>query len=431
MPFFVYGRNATTGEVAQRFFSEAQTKEEARQHGEARGLIVSAVVPTTEDQRPPDAGDSAALMREAEAKAAPLRTEMAAFTKTLENRTPTTYVTYALIIINILVFIGMVVGGVDALNPRVADLLRWGAEFGPRTANGQWWRLFTSLFVHIGLVHLLYNMLAFAYVAPTVERMVGNAEFLLVYLVAGLGGSLWALYLNPMLVHAGASGAIFGVYGLLLALLLRQRGSIPPHVAANLRKYVAVFVIYNMANSLRPGISLAAHFGGLVAGFACGFLVGPPLAAEADAERPRRSVMLGAVGLVLLGVGAFGVRAKYPNLDHLEEVLGHFDAVEQQSHTAFRNAAEKAKQEQITGAEFAGIIEHDMLPAWRSTRDELATVSAIPSSTVTKVQTYMQLRQDALEALDAALRDGNRDSMEQATAKQQKADKMSSWASAK
>jgi len=285
------------------------------------------------------------------------------------------------------------------------------------------------MFVHIGFIHLLYNLIAFTYVGPTVEKMIGNTGFLVLYVVAGLGGSLWALYLNPMLVHAGASGAIFGIYGALLAILLRQRGSIPADVSASLKKLVLVFVAYNMLNSLRPGISLAAHFGGLVIGFGCGLAVGQPLSPAAIEGRPLRNLVAAAVGLVVVVAGVLATQGKYPGLSHLQDTLNHFDAIEAQSHKTFAQAADQARQHQITGVQFADLIEHDVLPEWRSTENQVAALSAIPSSTVAKVEKYMHLRQESLEGLAASLRAGKDDDMKDAAEKQAKADKMSSWAS--
>ncbi|MGA9334218.1 MAG: rhomboid family intramembrane serine protease, partial [Rudaea sp.] len=234
MPFFIYGNDARTGIVAKRVYTDAETEAEARAHGETLGLAVTAVVPCHADENPGVVAEKVPGLsvspRPATASALSARQNkqaFAAFTRTLEDETPTTYVTYALIAVNVLVFAAMVFSGVSATSPTGMNLIDWGSDFGMETARGQWWRLFTAMFVHIGFFHLVFNMIAFVYVGPTVERMFGNLGFLVLYVVSGLGGSLLALYLNPMLIHAGASGAIFGIYGALLAVLLRERDSIP------------------------------------------------------------------------------------------------------------------------------------------------------------------------------------------------------------
>jgi rhomboid protease GluP len=438
MPFFIYGSDAKTGIVAKRVYTEAATEAEARTHAETLGLAVTSVVPCRADQNPaatvakplvattsrrPAAGSALAVKEQKEA--------MASFTQTLEGQTPTTYVTYALIAINVLVFGVMVISGVSPTSPKGADLIHWGSDFGMYTVNGQWWRLFTSMFVHIGFLHLIYNMAAFYYVGPTVERMFGNLGFLVLYIVAGLGGGMVALYLDPMLIHAGASGAIFGVYGALLAVLLRERDSIPPQILANLKKYVGVFIAYNLVNSLRPGISMAAHVGGLLIGFICGFIAAQPLDADTESGRPSRNMWVAGVGVVLCVVGIFGMRAKYPNLDHMKESLDHFDTVEKKTHETFKTASERNAQEQLTNEQFADSIDRDMLPAWRTTRAEFDALPSVNSKIVDATHDYLHLRQEGLEAMSAALRSSDESKLSDAQEKETKADKLSSWAAVK
>jgi rhomboid protease GluP len=116
----------------------------------------------------------------------------------------------------------------------VGSLIAWGANYGPDTiTNGQWWRLLTSMFLHIGIVHLAFNMIVLLQIGPFVERLVGNVGFLIVYFVSGFAGNVTSLVWNPYTVSAGASGAIFGLYGLLLGfLLMSRRDSIPTDVLA-------------------------------------------------------------------------------------------------------------------------------------------------------------------------------------------------------
>lgn len=438
MPFFIYGSDAKTGIVAKRIYSEAQTEADARTHAETLGLVVTAIVPCSADQNPTVV---AAKFRGSSVSRTPVaqsalaskegKDALAAFTRTLESETPTTYVTYALVAINVLVLCAMVISGVSAMNPTGAQLIDWGSDMGMYTVNGQWWRLFTAMFVHIGLFHLLFNMLAFLYVAPTVERMFGNLGFLLLYIASGLGGSLLALYLNPMLIHAGASGAIFGVYGALLAVLLRERDTIPPLVLANLKKFVGVFIAYNLVNSARPGISMAAHVGGLVTGFVCGFIAAQPLNIESESGRPSRNLMVAGIAAALCVIGIFGVRAKYPNLDHMADALDHVSAVNNKTRESFRSAYQRNTRGELTNEQFADNIDKNMLPDWRTTRAEFDTMPAVKSAYVAANREYVHLRQESLEALSAALRIKDEDKLNDAWKKQATADARSSWAPTK
>jgi len=394
MPYFVYGTDPKTGDTVSRFFATAATEADARQQAERQGVRVTAVVPSHSTsaivlpELPPPQPTEAEVIRD----------ETAAFDRTLEAITPRVVVTYWLIGANALVFLLMTALGVNPLAPSGADLLRWGAEYGPRTTDGESWRLFSSLFVHIGITHLVYNMIAFLYVARTVERMLGHVGFLLTYLVAGLAGGLWALIYNPTQIHAGASGAIFGIYGALLALLLRDRKTIPPHVLKQLRSFVIVFIIYNLVNSLRPQISMTAHVGGMVGGFLCGLVLATTFAAPARAGRTPRHLAL-ALGGVVLCVGGIAVAdARYPNLNPLITLLDR-------GYTAM--AKFNAAQKKLSDADFATLIEHDLLPEWKATHAALTQLAPVPPGLQTNVEAianYMVLRQQHWEALTNVLR---------------------------
>lgn len=463
MPFFVYGSNAQTGEVARRIYSDAATEAEARAHAEAHGMSVASVIACSPQQRPPDEDVQQARARLAAARArsapldvrgaaeraaaisagaeprpvgaevAQLRSESAAFEETLERYTPSTWVSHALIGANVLVFVLMAAFGVGIVNPKVDDLLRWGADFGPQTSHGEWWRLFTSMFVHIGFMHLAFNMLAFAYVGPKVERMLGNAGFLLVYVVAGLGGSVLAIEQNPLQVQAGASGAIFGIYGALFAMLLRRRGSIPEHLAAHMRKSVATFIGYNLIYSLSPGISMAAHLGGLVTGFVCGFaIVQPPGGEDAIAGRPLRNAMVVGLGVVVIGVGIAAVHARYPGLSRVNEVIERFAVVEKQSRETFAAAKQRADEAKLSQSDFADLIESRLLPDWRSTREEIGQLAQLPSPKLGKLGVYMQMRQQQLESLAGALRREDEEAVTSALEDgKYGSDRLSNWSAAK
>ena len=409
MPFFVYGRNVATGEVAKRLFSEASSAEAAREHGRQHGLEVSAVVPCREQDRPRDIGMQPAAR--AKSAAPERRQEVEQFRETLEQLTPTTWATYVLAGANVLVFLAMAFGGADLANPSVADLLKWGADFGPLTLHGQGWRLFSSMFVHIGFMHLLYNMLAFAYGAQIVERMIGSVGFLLLYGVSGLGGGLLALYSNAMLVHAGASGAVFGVFGCMLALVLMQGRSIPPHVASSLGRFALIFIGYNLINSLRPNISMAAHVGGLLTGFVCGVLLAQPVASASLAVRPLRAAMALTFGLALFAAGMAGAQARYPDLYRLQELLGAFDALDTKDAKLGGDMQRKVRHQDASEAEYADLIDRDLLPEWQRMRASLGQYAVVPhvlQTDVADIVDYMRAREQGWMALSEGLRTRNR-----------------------
>ncbi len=217
------------------------------------------------------------------------------FRERLVAVSPIVYVTYCLLAINILVFVAMFIGGVNPLNPTTENMMRWGANFGASTVTGgQWWRLLTSMFLHVGLVHLAFNMFVLFQAGPFVERLVGNAGFFISYLVAGIAGGMTSLAWNPYVVSAGASGAIFGLYGVLLGfLVMGGRHSIPAEVLASLSKSALVFIGYNVVYGLmQAGTDMAAHAGGLIAGFLCGLVLSIPLAVETAGKRRVRNAIV-------------------------------------------------------------------------------------------------------------------------------------------
>src|ERR1700761_8289249 len=115
-------------------------------------------------------------------------------------------VTYALIAINVLVFIAMVATGVSFVNPTPLDVFRWGGDFAPATIDAhQWWRLLTSIFLHFGIIHIALNMYVLFQIGPFIEINFGRLRYLLIYFIAGLSGSFVSVSFHPNSVGAGAS----------------------------------------------------------------------------------------------------------------------------------------------------------------------------------------------------------------------------------
>jgi len=230
------------------------------------------------------------------------------------------WVTPTLVLANVAVFLAMVVSGVSPLSPTVGDLYTWGADFGPAVAAGEWWRLLTSAFVHVGLVHIAFNMYVLWVAGVFVERVYGNAEFLLLYLLAALSGSLVSTLWSPTVVTAGASGAIFGLFGAILAFSMGRGHALPPVVAARLRKGALTFVLLNVVLGLAiAAISNSAHLGGLAGGFAAGWLLVPGDAARRTrGRRLARGLML----LPILALLAWAVGERVARLPRPSETAG-------------------------------------------------------------------------------------------------------------
>jgi rhomboid protease GluP len=360
------------------------------------------------------------------AEVVPHPDRLAEFQRTLAELTRHVYVTPVLIGLNVLVFILMAASGVSLTDPTIPDLLRWGADFGPKTTSGEWWRLLTCIFIHIGIIHILLNMWVLATAGPLVERMIGNTGFLLLYLVAGLIGSLASLFWNPLLVSAGASGAIFGIYGALLGLLLRNHGSIPAQALAQLLNSGLGFLFYNLVyGMMQPNIDSAAHIGGLAGGFLCGIVLSQPFTPEAMAGRPVRNLLVSGLGVFLLIGGMIGVHGRHADVANVQSELERFEAVEKKALGAFNSAVGKAQRQELTDAAFADLLEREVLPEWRAARERLTALKQIPAPLqrhVASILEYMRLREEAWAFFVQALREGSPQKAHQAMEKQKLAD---------
>ncbi|HOZ68197.1 MAG TPA: rhomboid family intramembrane serine protease [Chitinophagaceae bacterium] len=218
------------------------------------------------------------------------------------------FFTPVLLILNILVFVLMAVTGVSILDPDGASLVKWGANFRPVTLDGEWWRLITCCFLHIGIIHLLMNMYALMYIGVLLEPLLGKTRFIVAYLLAGLLASLTSLWWHDFTISAGASGAIFGMYGVFLALLTTNL--IEKSARTSLLSSIGLFVGYNLLYGLKGGIDNAAHIGGLVSGLVIGYALIPSLKNPGNNKLTNGTLS----GLTVLALAvSFFVYTKLPN----------------------------------------------------------------------------------------------------------------------
>jgi len=218
------------------------------------------------------------------------------------------YVTPIIINLNIAVFLLMVVSGVNFFLPSTDSLLAWGANFRPLTLAGEWWRLITCCFLHIGIIHLLFNMYALAYIGVLLEPHLGKLRFISAYLLTGIISSVASLWWHDLIVSAGASGAIFGMYGVFLALL--STNVIDKDQRKPLLTSIMIFVVYNLANGMKGGIDNAAHVGGLVSGLIIGFAFVPSIRKPEEKKLEVTTVSLLTVAVIAI---SYFVYTKTPN----------------------------------------------------------------------------------------------------------------------
>ena len=185
--------------------------------------------------------------------------------------------TAALLAINVAVFIAMPLFGVNPLEPSFQGLIKLGGNYGPLTLSGEYWRLVTAGFLHSGLLHILFNMWCLWSLGQLAERLFGKWQTFAIYLLTGIGGALLSVAYNHQRLEVGASGAIFGISGALLAGLKFGNFSISSGERRSILSSMAFFVIMNFVLGMRPNVDNVCHLGG----FITGLLLGLPLGAFA------------------------------------------------------------------------------------------------------------------------------------------------------
>jgi membrane associated rhomboid family serine protease len=202
--------------------------------------------------------------------------------RTLRSTSTEPIVTFVLIAINVIVFLAEGQFGVGSTSSGGTTLYDKFALYGPAVADGDYWRIATSGFLHAGLLHVGFNMYLLYLLGQMLEPAIGSLRFALIYTVGLFAGSLGALIVSPNAVTVGASGAVFGLMG-AAAVELRARGINP------FETNIGGLIIFNLAFSfIFSGISIGGHIGGLIGGATAGFLF-----LQADERRLPRAAALG------------------------------------------------------------------------------------------------------------------------------------------
>jgi rhomboid protease GluP len=211
-------------------------------------------------------------------------------------------ITTTLVGMNLAVFVLMVLTGVSAVEPTVAQLLKWGANWGPLSLGAEPWRMLASNYVHVGIIHIALNMWCLWNLGFLAERVFDPWSYVLIYTACGLAGSLASLWWHPMIPGAGASGAIFGLAGALIAALYLGHLPIPRQAMQSTLKSLLTFAGYNLFfGAVARGIDNSAHIGGLLAGLALGAVLAKHLMQPAEVRDGwRRGVFVAAAVVLFL-----------------------------------------------------------------------------------------------------------------------------------
>lgn len=208
--------------------------------------------------------------------------------KIMNNKKP--ILTYILVLINVLAFVLMYIYGNGSED--IDTLIKFGANYIPYVKNGEYVRLLTSTFLHIGVVHLIFNMYALIVVGKEVEQLYGKLKYILIYLLSALMGSLFTVvFSSSNTVSAGASGAIFGLLGALLYFGYNYRGYIGNGI---IRQVLPAILLNLVIGFTSTNIGNSAHIGGLIGGYLVAMALG------IDIEKDNKSKINGIIITIIL-----------------------------------------------------------------------------------------------------------------------------------
>jgi rhomboid protease GluP len=224
------------------------------------------------------------------------------------------FISVIILTINILLYVLMALievrsgAGADAFLQSASSsvLAGVGALYPGALANGEWWRLVTWNFLHIGLMHLLFNSLALYQIGPQVEEIFGSAKFIFIYLATGIAAGVASLFFVPSLT-AGASGSLFGLIGLMAAYGYRQGGVFGRALMRQMLTWAAFGFVFGL---MVPGINNVAHAGGFISGGALGFLIPAESTTTLKAARMWSAIM---IACVLLVAASFAIAGRHFN----------------------------------------------------------------------------------------------------------------------
>ncbi len=324
-------------------------------------------------------------------------------------------VTSCLLAINLTVFAVMMLYGAGLWHSSTGIQLAWGANFGPATQDGQWWRLFTAMFVHFGIVHLALNMWALWDVGRLVERLYGRPRFVVLYLVSGVVGNLLSLAIQGnRAVSGGASGAIFSLYGALLIFLWRERRQVDHNEFKWLFGAASIFTLLILGMGLVvPGIDNAAHVGGLVAGALLGSLMARPWTSTSPSTRRLRWWSASGLALSISILWMNVPPASYRFSDELRARGAIRDFVNEDRRISQNWDAilEAGRRNSLSFDQLAGSIDTNVVTVYRESFEALRVASpdspAPSSKTLEALQTYATFRANTASELVDGLRNND------------------------
>jgi len=323
-----------------------------------------------------------------------------AFDAALEARTPKPVVTLAIVALNVGIFVCMLFTPGQLGSQET--LLGWGGSFGPRTANGEWWRLVTAMFVSTGVLQLIANVVGFVQIGLLTERLFGRLAIGNAYIAAGLLAGVVNLLLYPVSVSAGGSASVFAVYGLFAAAFMSgvafpSELSIPPTTLLKLAPGAVFFLLYSLAS----GFAGPAEMTGLILGLVYGCVLIKDLSVQTP---PPRRVAITSAAVVFMTVAACipqrGLSDVRPEIEQLA-------VVEQKTSTSYDEAVRHFTNGQMTLKELVEVIDRSILPEFTAAQARIKKLQRVPyaqASLLAGANEYLTLREESWRARSAGLR---------------------------
>ena len=316
------------------------------------------------------------------------------------------FITPIIVDICLLLFLVMALFGVHIIEPNTDSLISWGANFKPLTLGGQYWRLISNVFIHIGILHLVVNMYALLYIGLLLEPFIGRKNFIVSYIVTGLAASVASLWWYDSVISAGASGAIFGLYGVYIALITTNL--LEKEFKMKALSSMLFFVAYNLLYGLKGGVDNAAHIGGLISGLVLGYSLYPSIAKPE--LKVKNSIINYAVIALVLGLVSFTVITTPNFYGKYENLMKSFVKYEEKAMGFYRLPQTSSRSQLLKS------IREDGIPNWKNCNEvvmQAEEIEGLPDklkATIPLLRKYCDFRIKSFELMAGALESGTNNS---------------------
>jgi rhomboid protease GluP len=314
------------------------------------------------------------------------------FGKALLERTRWSFVTPAVGAGCVVVFFSIALGigtpsGIDGL-------VAWGGNIGPRTTNGEWHRLLASAFVHPHMFDLIVNLAGLAAFGLIAERLIGPAAFATVLVSAALAASLVSLSLDPLRLSFGASGAVLGMYGMLVAaagrvFLATRAPLVPWHVGKPLLPVAAVFLLYTFVS---PSMAMKADVTAFLVGVACGFV----LTKGIHQGKPGAKLSLRVVAASIVVTIACGFMLRGIDDGRLE--VAAVTALEERTARQYETEVDRYRNGATSAEQLIRMIETAIVPELQAAQSRIDQLDRVPDeqrSSIDHTHQYLRQRQES------------------------------------